>query len=117
MSQPATFLVFGVTGHTGQHFVSLALGDGQRVKAFARNPAKLAIRNPHLVVHQGSVTDFSNFDALLEGVDFVVSMLGDAKLQRHKKINAGFVKQLIPAMRRQGVEAISLSSGSSDQAL
>ena len=111
MSQPATFLVFGATGQTGQHFVSLALGEGQRVKAFARNPAKLAIRNPHLVVHQGSVTDVSNLDALLEGVNFVVSMLGDATLQRHKKINAGFVKQLIPAMRRQGVKRFLYQAG------
>ena len=111
MSQPSTFLVFGATGQTGQHFVSLALEEGQSVRAFVRNPAKLAIRSPHLVLQEGSITNVSNLDELLEGVDFVISMLGDAKLQRHEKINTSFVRKLIPAMRRQGVKRFLYQAG------
>jgi hypothetical protein len=50
----------------------------------ARNPEKLAITNPNLELHKGSITNFANIDELVQGVDFVVAMLGDARLQRDK---------------------------------
>jgi uncharacterized protein YbjT (DUF2867 family) len=56
MNPQKTFLVFGATGQTGQHFVSLALKEGHKVRAFARNPAKLAMKSPDLAVYQGTVS-------------------------------------------------------------
>lgn len=100
MGKQSTFLVFGATGQTGQHFVSLALEEGHKVRALVRNPEKLSIRSRQLKLQKGSIADDANIDELLQGVDFVVSMLGDAKLQRHDKINTAFVKKLVPAMRR-----------------
>ena len=111
MSQQKTFLVFGATGQTGQHFVSLALKEGQKVRALARNPAKLALKNPNLEVHQGSITNAPNLDELVQGADFVISMLGDVDLQKENKINAAFVQNLIPAMRRQGVRRFLYQAG------
>ncbi len=111
MNQQKTFLVFGATGQTGQHFVSLALKEGHKVRALARNPAKLAVKNPDLAVHQGSVTDISNLDELVQGADFVVSMLGDATLQNNAKINTAFVQNLVPAMRREGVKRFLYQAG------
>ncbi len=106
-----TFLVFGATGQTGQHFVSLALSEGHRVRALARSPAKLAISHPDLDVHQGAVPDISHLDELLEGVDYVISMLGDVKLQKEHQINTAFVRELVPAMRRQGVRRFLYQAG------
>jgi putative NADH-flavin reductase len=106
-----TFLVFGATGQTGQHFVSLALAEGHRVRALARTPAKLAHESPDLVVQQGSITAVPNLDDLVAGVDVVVSMLGDVTAQKHTKVNTAFVRQLIPAMRRQGVERFFYQAG------
>ncbi|UDL96407.1 NAD(P)H-binding protein [Lichenihabitans sp. PAMC28606] len=111
MIAPSTFLVFGATGGTGQHFVSLALKDGHSVKAFARSPAKLTAQNPKLSVHQGSITDIADIDGLLAGVDFVVAMLGDVAVQRVTKINTAFVHTLVPAMRRQGVKRFLYQAG------
>lgn len=112
MSASAKFLVFGATGGTGQHFVSLALQDGHQVRVLARNPAKLALlTHPALEVHQGSITEVVDFDELLQGVDFVVAMLGDVTLQQHTKINAAFVGQLVPAMRRHGVKRFLYQAG------
>lgn len=111
MDQQATYLVFGATGGTGKHFVTQALKDGHKVKVVVRNPAKLSIQNPSLQVQQGSVTDITNFDELVQGSDFVISMLGDVKLQRDAKINTAFVKKLIPAMRRQGVKRFLYQAG------
>ncbi len=111
MLQPSTFLVFGATGGTGKHFVSLALEGGHTVKALVRNPAKLAVQNANLLVQQGSITDIADFDTLLQGTEFVISMLGDVKLQRHAKINTAFVKKLIPAMRQHGVKRFLYQAG------
>ena len=96
MQQSLTFLVFGATGGTGKHFVSLALEQNHKVRALVRNPTKLAVQNPNLQVQQGSITDVANIDELVHGVDYVVAMLGDKVLQRDAKICTTFVEKLIP---------------------
>ncbi|WP_456830491.1 NAD(P)-dependent oxidoreductase [Deinococcus sp. UYEF24] len=111
MSRQNTFLVFGASGQTGQHFVSLALKEGHRVRALVRNPAKLAFESPELEVRQGSVTDVPDLDGLVQGADFVISMLGDAEMQKTAKVNTAFVQKLVPAMRRQGVSRFLYQAG------
>jgi len=106
-----TFLVFGATGQTGQHFVSLALSQGHGVRAVARTPGKLALAHPDLDVRYGVIPDVADLDALLTGVDFVVSMLGDARLQKDRMVNTEFVRHLVPAMRRQGVTRFLYQAG------
>lgn len=111
MSEKKTILVFGGTGQTGQHFVSLALKAGHKVRALARNPGKFAVASPDLEVHRGAITDIPDLDELVQGVDFVVSMLGDVQLQKEHKINTAFVRELVPAMRRQGVTRFLYQAG------
>ena len=111
MKQPSTFLVFGATGGTGKHFIAQALREGHQVRALARNPAKLDMKHSSLLLQQGSITETVDLDVLVEGCDFVVSMLGDVKLQRDAKINTAFVKQLIPAMRRHSVKRFLYQAG------
>ena len=112
MSQQKTYLVFGASGQTGQHFVSLALKDGHRVRVVVRTPSKLAMQSPDLAVQQGDIAlGIANLDALLAGVDFVVCMLGDAAMQRERKVNLAFVEELVPAMRRQGVKRFLYQAG------
>jgi NAD(P)-dependent dehydrogenase (short-subunit alcohol dehydrogenase family) len=107
----STYLVFGATGQTGKHFTSLALKDGHRVRVLARNPAKLDAAGPELEIHKGSITDSPDLDRLVDGVDFVVSLLGDAQLQKTRKINTEFVHDLVPAMRRHGVTRFLYQAG------
>ena len=111
MTQQSTFLVLGATGGTGKHFVSQALGDGHRVRALVRTPEKLVAGAKNLEIWQGSITDIIDTDALVAGVDFVVSMLGDVKLQRDAKINTAFVQKLVPSMRRRGVKRFLYQAG------
>jgi putative NADH-flavin reductase len=96
----STYLVFGATGGTGKHFLPLALGQGHIVRVLVRNPTKLAVQDAKLQVQQGSITDATvNLDKLLEGADFVISMLGDREAK------------LIPAMRRHGVKRFLYQAG------
>lgn len=113
MARPSTFLVFGGTGGTGRHFVPLALSNGHRVKALARDPAKFTITDANLEVHQGSITDITNteIDNLTRDVDFVVIMLGDLEAQKESKINTAFVQKLVPAMRQHGVKRLLYQAG------
>ena len=111
MQQSLTFLVFGATGGTGKHFVTLALKQGHKIRALVRSPTKLAVHDPNLQVQQGCITDIANIGDLVHGVDFVVAMLGDKNLQRDAKICTAFVEKLIPAMRRHGVRRFLYQAG------
>lgn len=106
-----TFLVFGATGRTGRHFTSLALNEGHRVRVLVRDPGTLDPATPHLEIHRGSITDPIDLDRLVHGSDFVVSLLGNARLQKSQEINTAFVRQLVPAMRRQGVKRFLYQAG------
>jgi uncharacterized protein len=111
MTSPQTFLVFGGTGQTGQHFVRMALAQGHQVRALARTPSKFTESNPKLTVTQGSITDDVDLDAMLPGVTAVVAMLGDRAAQQKGMICAPFVEKLVPAMRRHGVSRFLFQAG------
>lgn len=104
-------LVLGATGQTGQHLVRLALADGHHVRALARTPGKLAVAHDDLEVVQGSITEPLDLDALLDGVDAVVAMLGDVRAQQTRQVNAEFVRDLVPAMRRSGTRRFVYQAG------
>ena len=111
MAKRSTFLVLGATGGTGKHFVAQALAEGHKVRALVRTPGKLPPGVENLEVWRGSITDVIDTDALVAGIDFVISMLGDVKLQRDSKINTAFVKKLVPSMRRCGVKRFLYQAG------
>ena len=110
-SPQSIFLVFGATGRTGRHFVDLALKDGHQVRALVRNPEKITVQKPNLTLFQGSIADYAKLDELLAGVDFVAMMVGDAHLQSQAKVNAEFMRRLVPALRRQGVKRLLYQAG------
>ncbi len=111
MTTAQTFLVFGGTGQTGQHFVRLALEQGHRVRALARTPAKFVRSHPDLEVVQGAIDDQLDLDILLPRVDAVVAMIGDVGAQRDRLVNTAFVRRLVPAMRRNGVRRFLYQAG------
>ncbi|MDO3411118.1 NAD(P)H-binding protein [Saccharibacillus sp. CPCC 101409] len=105
------FLVFGATGRTGRHFVDIALEEGHRVKALVRSPGKVRRQHANLELVEGSVADDEHLDELLQGVDAVICMLGNAREQSKNLVNTAFFKKLIPAMRRQGVKRLLYQAG------
>ncbi|WP_370551677.1 NAD(P)-dependent oxidoreductase [Clavibacter sp. VKM Ac-2873] len=111
MDRQTTLLVLGGTGQTGRHLIRLALEQGFRVRALARTPAKLTATHPDLEVIRGSITEELDLDALVAGADHVISMLGDATAQRTRPVNTEFVRRLVPAMRRNGVDRFLYQAG------
>ena len=76
----------------------------------ARSVSKLPA-HPHLEARQGSIPEVPDLDDLLEGVDYVVAMLGDVQAQQTRAINTEFVEVLIPAMRRHQVARFLYQAG------
>ncbi|ROQ40002.1 putative NAD(P)-binding protein [Frondihabitans sp. PhB188] len=111
MTTHPSLLVLGGTGQTGQHFTRLALEAGHRVRVLARTPGKLRSTHPELEVVQGSVDGDLDLDALLDGIDAVVIMLGNAAAQRERQVNTTFVRLLVPAMRRAGTRRLLYQAG------
>jgi len=111
MAPRFTYLIFGATGGTGQHFVTQALSEGHYVRALVRDPMKVQTSHENLQVLQGSVTEARDMDTLVRGTDFAVVMLGDKEAQQKAKICTPFIKQLVPAMRRQGVKRLLYQAG------
>ena len=74
-----TIALFGSTGGTGRHFLSLALEAGYKVNILVRDSSKVAealATNDNLTVVEG---DFSNAEAIqktIQGATYVVSMAG-----------------------------------------
>jgi len=111
MTNRQSLLVLGGTGQTGQHFTRLALEAGHHVRVLARTPAKLRITHDNLEIVRGSIDEDLDFDALLDGVDAAVMMLGDAAVQRERQVNTTFVRSLVPAMRRNGTRRLLYQAG------
>ncbi len=63
------------------------------------------------MIHQGSITDPPDLDALLDGVEAVVCMLGDVSAQQSRPINTEFIERLVPAMRRLSVPRLLYQAG------
>lgn len=111
MTTTTSLLVLGGTGQTGQHFVRLALAAGHRVRVLARTPSKLTTVHDDLEVVQGSLDDDLDLDALLDGIEAVAMMVGDAAAQRSRQVNTTFVRSLVPAMRRSDTRRLLYQAG------
>ena len=81
------------------------------MRALVRNPAKVEISDSNLELHTGSITNITDFNKLVQGTDSVIVMLGDKEAQQKSKINTAFIKQLVPAMRQNGVKRLLYQAG------
>lgn len=71
-----TIAVFGATGGIGRHVVKAALERSWAVRAYVRNPAKVAIEHPSLTVIEGQVDEHAKIRGCIDGCDAVVVALG-----------------------------------------
>ena len=102
--------VLGATGATGTLFVSQALAAGHEVKAYVRNPAKVALRKPNLVVVSGQVDNADTLASAMVGQDAVVSMLGNGYGKVDKTLIDDSTRALIRAAAVSGVKRLVIMS-------
>lgn len=109
--------LFGATGGTGQQILLQALDQGHRVKALAREPAKLPVGRDGLTTVRGDVLDRSAVDSCLKGTDAAICVLGSRV--GSEPIEAHGTRSILDSMQTQGVRRLiaitSLGVGDSRQ--
>ncbi|HET6840976.1 MAG TPA: SDR family oxidoreductase [Candidatus Angelobacter sp.] len=70
-------LIFGATGGTGRYLVSQGLEQELQVTAFTRNPGTLTTKHPNLTIVKGDLSDQPSITNALNGVNAVISVLGN----------------------------------------
>lgn len=66
-------LVYGASGKIGSLVVTEALDRGHRVTAVSRDPARIRMRHPNLVVARGDLLDLTSIAGLSRDQDVVIS--------------------------------------------
>lgn len=105
-----TVALFGATGKTGSRVLTRVLAAGYTVRALARDPAKVAVRDPALTVIRGDVLDPEAVGETVAGSDVVLSLFGQVK-GSPPTLQTDGTAVIVDAMRRQGVHRIVTLSG------
>ncbi|GAA0546293.1 NAD(P)-dependent oxidoreductase [Chitinophaga japonensis] len=65
--------LIGASGFVGSHMLRELLDRGHQATAIVRNPDKIAVQHPNLVVEKGDVYNEAEVTALVKGLDAVIS--------------------------------------------
>jgi putative NADH-flavin reductase len=98
-------IVFGPTGGTGRQLVAQALAAGHDVTAFTRNPASIQTR-PGLSVVGGDTLDQAAVERAIAGHEAVLCALGGRPWRRRVRVCSSAIRQIAPAMAKQGVRRL-----------
>ncbi len=114
MVEQVSCLVTGATGYIGARLVPRLLDEGHRVRALARNPAKLADVpwREQAEVARGDLGDLDSLIAAFEGMDvvyYLVHSMGTSKDFAAEESRA--VRNVVTAARRTGVRRVVYLSG------
>ena len=114
MVERVSCLVTGATGYIGARLVPRLLDEGHRVRALARNPAKLADVpwREQAEVARGDLGDLDSLITAFEGIDviyYLVHSMGTSKDFVAEESRA--VRNVVTAARRTGVRRVVYLSG------
>jgi len=98
-------VIFGATGKTGQLLVKEALDAGNNVVIYARNPAKIDVKNERLSIIQGELSDQEKIESTVKGAGAVLSLLGPKGGSKSKPLTLG-IENIITAMKKLGVRRL-----------
>ena len=103
---PSRILVVGATGGTGRQLVTQALERGYAVTALVRDPSRLRIDHPKLMVMQGDVLDEGSVEAAVRGQEAVLSALGHKRYFHPTRILSEGTRNILRAMEIHGVHRL-----------
>jgi len=119
--KPATVLVVGATGRTGQLIVSQLISQDYQVRIFVRNPVKAnQLFNGTVEVVTGDVRDKDHVTKAINGIHKIISVIGTAGSNdpgnRPEFVDYGGAKNLVSAAASENVEHfVMVSSRSAGQ--
>ncbi|MCA6094289.1 NAD(P)H-binding protein [Streptomyces sp. SCA3-4] len=101
----AKIALFGATGTIGSRILREALDRGHHVTAAQRDPSKLTVQHPELMVVSGDVLDAASVAAVARGHDVLVSAVGGGDGPGHVATIAPAAKSLVHGLHRLGADA------------
>lgn len=109
----ATVLIIGASRGIGLETVKLALEQGRRVRALARDTGAMDVQHTNLEKIDGDATDPKVLAAVVRGVDAVISALGVSNPLTLKPVVlfSRSTRHLITAMRDAGVKRLIAVTG------
>jgi putative NADH-flavin reductase len=105
-------IVFGATGRIGNHIVKEALERGHFVRAFARRIMHGNGHGDQLEIFSGDVLDKAVVKKAIQGMDAVVSALGQGRLSKQVDLMSSGTENIVQSMRESGVARILAIGGS-----
>ena len=103
-------VVFGASGGTGIEIVKQALAAGHLVTAFVRNPAKIEVAHPNLILFQGDVLDADAVEKAVAGQEAVISALGPTR-PPVAGMMATAAKNILAAMKKHDIHRLVSTTG------
>lgn len=109
----ATVLIIGASRGIGLETVKLALEQGHRVRALARNAGSMDLQHADLDKIDGDATDPTALAQAVQGVDAVISALGVSNAFTLKPVVlfSKSTRHLIAAMRQAGIRRLIAVTG------
>ena len=101
-------VVFGASGRTGRHVVSLAIRRDHEVVAFVRDASKQWFPDA-AVVRQGDPSDAEAIGVALTGAEAVISALGPVARVTTTEIS-GDLRTIVDVMQRLGPHRLAIAS-------
>jgi uncharacterized protein YbjT (DUF2867 family) len=104
--EPSRILIVGATGGTGRQLVTQALARGYAVTTLVRDPSKLQLDHPKLVVVQGNVLDAGSVEEAVRDQDAVLCALGHKRFLLPSRILSEGTRNILRAMETHGVRRL-----------
>lgn len=103
--------LFGASGATGKQLVEQALGAGNQVVAYVRNPSKIDPGHERLTILQGELSDTAAIERAVSGADAVINVLGPrpGEDSQIRPLMQG-MQNILAAVQKTGVRRLILSS-------
>jgi len=102
-------VVIGSTGRTGRAVVEQALGHGDEVVAFAREPEQLGIEHSRLTRATGDVRDLESLRAAMVNADAVICAIGERPARDVDTYSVG-IGNIMQAMVEADVSRLAVMS-------
>jgi putative NADH-flavin reductase len=102
--------IFGATGATGRLLVQQALGGGHALNVLARDPARITANSDQLRVVAGDVRDVEAVRHVVDGVEGVISVLGQTHPPTPDLLVTG-ARNIIAAMHSAEVRRLVYLTG------
>ena len=104
--------IFGGTGAAGLLTIEKALNSGYKVTAYGRNADKITLRHENLSLAKGELDDTEKIQAVIDGADAVISLLGPKEKAKDTVIANGY-RNIIAAMQKSGPRRLITAVSSS----